>query len=98
MARAADRRPRVPDEPELTYVWVAQLRTELRTALPRPVASPGWRRLPFATPPTAGAAYEQWHCDHPADDAADDQPPRAGSGPDNCRPMIMMFGTTRRPL
>jgi hypothetical protein len=73
--------PTRPCEPELRCVWVAQLRTELRTVLPRPVASPGWRRLPLVALPTAVAAYEQWLRDHPADDAADDQPPRAGSRP-----------------
>jgi hypothetical protein len=47
--------------------------------LPRPVALPRWT---FATLPTAVAADEQWHCDHPADDAADDQPrSRCGSRP-----------------
>ena len=46
MARAAHAAHAPLVNPELRYVWVAQQRTELRMALPRPVASPGWRRLP----------------------------------------------------
>jgi hypothetical protein len=55
MARAADRRPRVPGEPELT--WSGSCTPALNCVRPYQdrVASPGWRRLPFATPPTAGA-------------------------------------------
>jgi hypothetical protein len=78
----------------------AHLRTELRTALTKTgwVAQVSADHL-FATLPTAVGTYEQCLCDHPPEEAADDQALLVAryQGPDNRRPMIMTCDTVRRP-